>query len=100
MKLIFSPLAMEQWNDWKRTDSNIAKRIKRLLADIQHHPFTGIGKPEALRYGVIAQPYEWEMGGVGHVFCTLVRFFCRFSCRESTFFLILRRIWFARPSAH
>ena len=50
MKLIFSPLAMEQWNDWKRTDSNIAKRIKRLLADIQHHPFTGIGKPEALRY--------------------------------------------------
>lgn len=50
MKLIFSPLAMEQWNDWKRTDSNIAKRIKRLLADIQQHPFTGIGKPDALRY--------------------------------------------------
>lgn len=36
MKLVFSPLAMEQWTDWKRTDPNVAKRIKRLLADIQH----------------------------------------------------------------
>lgn len=50
MKLIFSPLAMEQWNEWKRTDPNVANRIKRLLADIQEHPYTGIGKPEALRF--------------------------------------------------
>lgn len=50
MKLIFSPLAMEQWKDWKRTNPIVADRIKRLLADIQEHPYTGIGKPEALRY--------------------------------------------------
>ncbi len=50
MKLIFSPLAMEQWNEWKRTNPNVTKRIKRLLADIQAHPYSGIGKPEALRF--------------------------------------------------
>lgn len=50
MNLIFSPLAMEQWKDWKRTNPTVANRIKRLLADIQEHPYTGIGKPEALRY--------------------------------------------------
>lgn len=50
MKLIFSPLAMEQWNYWKRTNPKIAKRIKLLLADILEHPYSGIGKPEALRY--------------------------------------------------
>lgn len=50
MKLIFSPLAMRQWEEWKRTNPAVAKRIKRLLADIVAHPYTGIGKPEALRF--------------------------------------------------
>ena len=34
MRLIFSPLALEQWNDWKRTNPQVAKRIKKLLEDI------------------------------------------------------------------
>ena len=34
MRLVFSPLANEQWNEWKRTNPQIAKRIKRLLEDI------------------------------------------------------------------
>lgn len=50
MKLIFSPLAVKQWEEWKRTNPMVANRIKRLLADIQEHPYSGIGKPEVLRF--------------------------------------------------
>ena len=50
MKLIFSPLALKQWEEWKRTNPVVANRIKRLLADIQEHPYSGIGKPEVLRF--------------------------------------------------
>ena len=50
MKVIFAPLAMEQWEHWKKTNPNIAKRIKKILLDIREHPYTGIGKPEPLKY--------------------------------------------------
>ena len=48
MKLIFTPIAQEHWEYWKKNDPNITKRIKKLLADILEHPYTGIGKPEKL----------------------------------------------------
>lgn len=31
MKIIFTPLAMEQWEYWKKNNPNIAKRIKKIL---------------------------------------------------------------------
>ena len=34
MKLIFTPIAQEHWEYWKKNDPNITKRIKKLLADI------------------------------------------------------------------
>ena len=48
--MIFSPLALEQWKEWRRTNPQIAKRISRLLEDICEHPFWGIGKPERLKF--------------------------------------------------
>lgn len=50
MKLIFTPIAQEHWEFWKKNNPKIAKRIKVLLADIMAHPYTGIGKPEPLKY--------------------------------------------------
>ena len=50
MKLIFTSIALEHWNYWKETNPKIAQRIKRLLADILEHPYTGIGQPEPLKY--------------------------------------------------
>ena len=47
---IFPPIAQEHWEYWKKNDPNITKRIKKLLADILEHPYTGIGKPEPLKY--------------------------------------------------
>lgn len=50
MKIAFLPQAQEDWDYWKNTHNvKITKRIKKLLADIQQHPFTGIGKPEPLK---------------------------------------------------
>lgn len=50
MKIIFTPTAVEHLEYWKRNDPKVVKRIKKLLEDIQEHPFIGIGKPEPLKY--------------------------------------------------
>ena len=50
MEIVFSPQALKDKDDWKQTgNKRIMKRITALLADIQQHPFKGIGKPEPLR---------------------------------------------------
>lgn len=50
MEIIFLPQADADLEYWKRTgNTRILKRIRDLLEDIQKHPFSGIGKPEALK---------------------------------------------------
>ena len=50
MEIAFLPQASEDLEYWKNTgNARILKRIRLLLADIQEHPFSGIGKPEPLR---------------------------------------------------
>jgi toxin YoeB len=42
----------EAWQDFAfrlATDRKIARRITRLIAEIQRNPFSGIGKPEPLK---------------------------------------------------
>ncbi len=50
MEITFSPEAMEDYAYWKKTNPAIVKRIKLLLSDMCRHPYTGIGKPERLKY--------------------------------------------------
>ena len=50
MDIIFSPEAIEDYHYWKDNDPLMVKRIKRLLNDMSEHPFSGIGKPEKLKY--------------------------------------------------
>lgn len=45
----------ESWNDylyWQASDKKIIKRINELLKDISRTPFSGIGKPEALKFNL------------------------------------------------
>ena len=50
MEIIFLPQADADLEYWKSIgNERILKRIRDLLEDIQLHPFTGIGKPEALK---------------------------------------------------
>ena len=43
----------DAWNDylwWQAHDKKTLKRINQLIRDIERDPFSGLGKPEALRY--------------------------------------------------
>ena len=51
MEIIFSPKALEDIEYWKKSGNKvIMNKITLLLEDIAIHPFTGIGKPEPLKY--------------------------------------------------
>lgn len=44
----------ETWDDYMswQSDKRIVKKINKLIKDIDRHPFSGIGKPEPLKYGL------------------------------------------------
>ena len=49
-KLTFNSQAQEHLQDLFISEDKLIKKIFNLIADIQKHPFDGIGKPEALKY--------------------------------------------------
>jgi toxin YoeB len=52
MKLIFSDNAWEDYLYWQKNDPKILVRINQLIKEIQRQPFSGIGKPEALKHAL------------------------------------------------
>ena len=46
----FDANGWEDWVYWQTQDRRTLKRINQLVADVVRDPFTGIGKPEALRH--------------------------------------------------
>lgn len=50
MKLVWTELAWENYLFWQQTNKDILKKINILLQEILRDPFSGIGKPEALRF--------------------------------------------------
>ena len=52
MRLVFTPQGWEDYTYWQRADRALVKRINRLLDDSLLNPTRGIGKPEALKYGI------------------------------------------------
>jgi toxin YoeB len=50
MKLIFVDESWEDYQYWLKTDKKILSRINDLIKDISRTPYTGIGKPEPLKY--------------------------------------------------
>ena len=53
MEIVFLPTALDDLQFWKQSGSTIIlKRIRQLLEAIQISPYTGIGKPESLKYNL------------------------------------------------
>ena len=52
MKIVYTPEAAGHIAYWRKKDQKIVEKIKSLLSSIQETPFEGIGKPEALRFGL------------------------------------------------
>lgn len=50
-RIVFSEHAREEYSYFLRSGNKaIVKRIAELLRDISEHPYSGIGKPEPLKY--------------------------------------------------
>ena len=52
MKIIFAPEAWEDYLFWQETDKKAVRRIHELIKDTTRNPFSGIGKPEPLRFAL------------------------------------------------
>jgi toxin YoeB len=50
MKYIFVDESWEDYLYWLKNDKKILTKINELIKDIGRTPFTGLGKPEPLRY--------------------------------------------------
>jgi toxin YoeB len=50
MKLIFVDESWEDYLYWPKTDRKILERINNLVKDISRNPYSGLGKPEPLKY--------------------------------------------------
>ena len=48
--VLFKRNSLEEYSDWAVQDRKKFLKIKRLIEDIQRHPFEGLGKPEPLKY--------------------------------------------------
>jgi toxin YoeB len=49
-KISFTTTAFEQYNEWRTENKKIQDRIIMLIKEIQRHPMSGTGKPEALKH--------------------------------------------------
>jgi toxin YoeB len=50
MRIAFTGPGWDDYQYWVSTDQAMAKRINKLIDDVQRTPFSGIGKPEALKH--------------------------------------------------
>jgi toxin YoeB len=50
MKVVFTDESWEDYLYWQEKDKSILRRINQLIKDIRRNPFTGIGKPEPLKF--------------------------------------------------
>ncbi len=51
MEIVYSTQAIEDISYWKRSGNKaVQEKISALINDIAKHPYTGIGKPEPLKY--------------------------------------------------
>jgi toxin YoeB len=51
-KPVFTPEAWEEFLEWSKEDVKILKKILELIDDAANTPFTGLGKPEALKHNL------------------------------------------------
>ena len=50
MNVVLTPQFEEDFRYWLKIDKGVLKRILRLVENIKITPFSGIGKPETLKY--------------------------------------------------
>jgi toxin YoeB len=54
---VFQPQCLDDLAHWIETDRAVATRLVRLVQETLRSPFTGVGKPEPLKY---LEPNTWS----------------------------------------
>ena len=49
-KIAFLPAGFDDFNGWGTEDRKVYARIVKLIKDIDRDPYSGLGKPEPLKY--------------------------------------------------
>ena len=49
-KVLFTPIAFEQYNEWQKQDKTVFAKIQKLIKETCKTPFEGTGKPEPLKH--------------------------------------------------
>ena len=52
MRLIFAEQAWQDYLHWQTTDKVLLKRINALIKETSRTPYSGTGKPEALKHAL------------------------------------------------
>jgi toxin YoeB len=52
VKLVFSDHAWEDCLYWQKNDRKMVERINKLIQEVKREPFSGVGKPEALKHAL------------------------------------------------
>jgi toxin YoeB len=52
MRVVFAEAAWEDYLHWQQQDRRMVEGINRLIRATQREPFSGIGKPEALKHAL------------------------------------------------
>lgn len=56
MKVVLHKKAIKDYHFWKSSGNiSIQNKIRQLISAIQSNPYTGIGKPEPLKYNLSGQ---------------------------------------------
>ncbi|GAB3687161.1 Txe/YoeB family addiction module toxin [Nocardiopsis oceani] len=55
--LVFEDHGWADYTSWLKTDRKMLVRINKLTEDVRRDPFTGLGKPEPLKYHL---PGAWS----------------------------------------
>lgn len=50
MKKLFTENGWEDYSYWKNNDKKVSQKIDRLIKETEREPFSGIGKPEPLKF--------------------------------------------------
>ena len=67
-RLVWTPLAWDDYLYWQTQDRRILRRINVLIADVLRDPFAGIGKPEALKHA-LAGAWSRRIDEANHLVC-------------------------------
>jgi toxin YoeB len=50
VRLVFEDQGREDYTSWLKANRKMLARINKLIEDVRRDPFTGIGRPEPLKY--------------------------------------------------